>query len=121
MAESLLGCWCPGLLFHDMRRTAARNFRRGGVAEGVIMRVGGWRTRSVFERYNIVSQADITDALHKLEAAQKSGTSEIEHNFEHNPRRAERDSKPGRVNQAGELNETRCRSYLVPGIGIEPI
>jgi len=91
------------------------------VAEGVIMRVGGWRTRSVFERYNIVSQADITDALHKLEAAQKSGTSEIEHNFEHNPRRAERDSKPGRVNQAGELNETRCRSYLVPGIGIEPI
>jgi hypothetical protein len=45
----------------------ARNLRRAGVSEGVIMRIGGWRTRSVFERYNIVSQADIVDALEKLE------------------------------------------------------
>jgi hypothetical protein len=57
----------PGLILHDMRRTAARNFRRAGIAEGVIMRVGGWRTRSVFERYNIISQADIQDALEKFE------------------------------------------------------
>jgi len=56
-----------GLIFHDARRTAARNLRRAGVAEGVIMRIGGWRTRSVFERYNIVSQSDIVDALEKLE------------------------------------------------------
>jgi len=32
------------------------------------MKIGGWRTRSVFERYAIVSQADIADALKKLEA-----------------------------------------------------
>lgn len=57
----------PDLLVHDMRRTGARNLRRAGVAEGVIMRIGGWRTRSVFERYNIVSQSDIKDALIKLE------------------------------------------------------
>lgn len=60
----------PGLLFHDLRRTAARNLRRAGVAEGVIMKIGGWRTRSVFERYAIVSQADISDAIHKLELPQ---------------------------------------------------
>jgi undecaprenyl pyrophosphate synthase len=58
----------PGLLFHDLRRTAARNLRRAGIAEGVIMKIGGWRTRSVFERYAIVSQTDIADALKKLEA-----------------------------------------------------
>ncbi len=57
----------PGLLFHDLRRTAARNLRRAGIAEGVIMKIGGWRTRSVFERYAIVSQTDIADALQRLE------------------------------------------------------
>jgi hypothetical protein len=40
---------------------------RAGVAEGVIMRIGGWKTRSVFDRYAIVSQADVVDALQKLE------------------------------------------------------
>ena len=30
-------------------------------------KIGGWRTRSVFERYAIVSQADIVEALGRLE------------------------------------------------------
>ena len=54
-----------------MRRTAARNLRRAGVAEGVIQRIGGWKTRSVFERYNIVTQTDIAEAMNKLKAAEK--------------------------------------------------
>lgn len=56
-----------GLIFHDLRRTAARNLRRAGVAEGVIMKIGGWKTRSVFERYAIVAQSDIQDAIQRLE------------------------------------------------------
>jgi hypothetical protein len=35
------------------------------------MKIGGWKTRSVFERYAIVSQSDIRDAMAKLEAAQQ--------------------------------------------------
>jgi integrase len=66
----------PTLLFHDLRRTAARNLRRAGVAEGVIMKIGGWKTRSVFERYAIVSQSDIRDAMTKLEAGQQRDNAE---------------------------------------------
>ena len=37
---------------------------------------GGWKTRSVFERYAIVSQSDIRDAMTKLEAGQQRDNAE---------------------------------------------
>lgn len=58
---------CPGLLFHDLRRTAARNLRRLGVSEGVIMKIGGWRSRAVFDRYNIIDETDLIDAAQRLD------------------------------------------------------
>jgi integrase len=63
----------PDLLFHDLRRTGARNLRRLGVSEGVTMRIGGWKTRNVFERYNIVDHADLADAARRLDAKRESG------------------------------------------------
>jgi transposase len=84
----------PELLFHDLRRTGARNLRRAGVAEGIIMKIGGWRTRSGFERYAIVSRSDMNDAIlklqdsesrveqvrRKLEEEQEQNKSQIGHN-----------------------------------------
>ena len=51
------------VLFHDLRRSAARNAIRAGVPERVVMELGGWRTQSVLDRYNVTSQRDLGDAL----------------------------------------------------------
>jgi hypothetical protein len=66
-----------GLLFHDLRRSAARNMVRYGVGEGVVMKIGGWKTRCVFGRYNIVSEADIAEVASRIEEGRRQSATHL--------------------------------------------
>jgi integrase len=52
-----------GRLFHDLRRSAARDMIRAGVAQTIAMKITGHKTATMFQRYNIADTSDLREAL----------------------------------------------------------
>jgi integrase len=66
-----------GLVPHDMRQSAIRNFRKAGLSESDGMKLSGHKTRAVYDRYDIIDEEDSRQAMRraqeyaKAEAARK--------------------------------------------------
>ncbi len=58
----------PGVIFHDLRRSAVRNMIRAGVSEPVAMSISGHQSAAIFRRYNITSLDDQRRALAATQA-----------------------------------------------------
>jgi hypothetical protein len=61
--RACLAAGLPGRIPHDFRGTAVRNLERAGMPRSVAMELIGHRTESVYQRYDIVSERDLTDGV----------------------------------------------------------
>jgi integrase len=62
-----------GLIVHDLRRSAIKNLMKAGVNERVAMAISGHKTRAVFDRYHIVDETDVLEAMRRVQSEKSDG------------------------------------------------
>lgn len=54
-----------GVRIHDCRCSGAINLLASGVDEGLVLKIGGWKTRSMLDRYNVTDFTRLSAAMEK--------------------------------------------------------
>ena len=71
VAKAKLGTWDPetqkrtGVRIHDCRCSAAINLLAAGVDEGLVLKIGGWKTRAMLDRYNVQHAGRLKTAMER--------------------------------------------------------
>jgi integrase len=65
-----------GIVPHDMRRSAIRNFTKAGVGESEGMSISGHRTNSTYKRYNIIDENLQRQSLERVHEHQQREASQ---------------------------------------------
>jgi integrase len=74
-AVTLVGL--PDLNFHDMRRTAVRDWINAGAPEATVMAISGHKTNSMLQRYNIIDSRVIQNAAKLRNESVAAGTDSL--------------------------------------------
>ena len=56
----------PGVLIHDLRRSAVRNMEQASVPRSVAMKLTGHKTENIYRRYAVVSDVDLEEAAQRI-------------------------------------------------------
>ncbi len=82
-ANACTAAGVPGRIPHDFRRTAVRNLERARVSRSSAMKLTGHKTEAVYRRYAIVEEADLAEAVSKLQALKSNAVDTVSDTVAH--------------------------------------
>jgi len=71
VAKAKLGTWDQktrtrtGVRIHDCRCSAAINLLEAGIDESTVLKIGGWKTRAMLDRYNVLNTKRVRAAMER--------------------------------------------------------